>query len=486
MKGIRVAVARLAGGSNSRERKLFFSLALLLVLVFAMGGASRGDVSSLPILRPIAILLLGYGLWGLGWDQIKSCRYLFGPAFAMVAVTLVQLVPLPPVIWSALPGRQIVVEIDRIAGLSDVWRPISLVPAATWNSFYAMLVPLGVLVLGARLSVEARTKLLPVVIVIGVTSALLALLQLIGPIDGPLYFYRVTNFGAAVGLFANRNHEAMLLASLFPMLAVFASLSGRERGWVVAVGTSVFLIPLVLVTGSRFGLLGAVIGILSGFWLYRPHAARSIGARRSHRIDRGRDRRVIHRPATMIWTRWRLAAIVGFLGLSLSVVTIFFGRAEAFQRILQGDSVNEFRFKAWGLVTQMVGEYFPLGTGMGSFAEVFQLKEPRSLLDSTYFNHAHNDWLEVLVTGGLPALILLLCTCVLVAARILQVVRRAKRPPTAEDLFARLGLVLIIQFAIASLADYPLRTPSLASLFALAALWAATPLSRPGLAVDAR
>src|SRR3546814_18783044 len=52
----------------------------------------------------------------------------------------------------------------------------------------------------------------------------LGLAQVIGPRDGPLYLYEITNNGSAVGLFANRNHQAALLACLFPMLAVYASI----------------------------------------------------------------------------------------------------------------------------------------------------------------------------------------------------------------------------------------------------------------------
>lgn len=44
---------------------------------------------------------------------------------------------------------------------------------------------------------------------------------------------------------------------------------------------------------------------------------------------------------------------------------------------------------------------------------------------------------------------------------------------TAQTGFARLGLVIVLLSAVASLTDYPLRTPALACLFALAVLWAA-------------
>ncbi len=39
------------------------------------------------------------------------------------------------------------------------------------------------------------------------------------------------------------------------------------------------------------------------------------------------------------------------------------------------------------------------------------MHEPDALLRADYANHAHNDWLEVALTGGLPALLILAAAC---------------------------------------------------------------------------
>ena len=44
---------------------------------------------------------------------------------------------------------------------------------------------------------------------------------------------------------------------------------------------------------------------------------------------------------------------------------------------------------------------------MGAFEKVFQANEPDALLGPVFLNHAHNDWLEAVITGGLPAAALL-------------------------------------------------------------------------------
>ncbi|MBX3565286.1 MAG: O-antigen ligase family protein [Sphingomonas sp.] len=481
MENIRRPAAHGALGIGGDARATFFALASLLVLVFFMGGGARSDIISLVILRPVAILLLGYGLWTLRWERVRAYRYLFMIAAAMVVVTLLQLVPLPPALWSMLPGHGFIAEIDRAAGLGPVWRPLNVAPPDGWNSFFAMLVPLTFLVLGAQIPTEQRSKLVPVMVVLALVSAVLALLQIVGPPDGPLYFYRVTNSGSAVGLFANRNHQAVLLAATFPLLAVFASMPRNPRDYiarrVLALGAGMFLIPLIFITGSRAGLLVGIVGIASVLLLYRPGVAEAVAPRDA---GHGKARRSGGPVGlTRSWRQWAIGGGVAVLGLALSVVTIVLGRGEAFQRILEQDSENETRFKAWTVIVRLVGDYFPFGSGMGSFVEVFETAEPRELLDATYLNHAHNDWLEVLLTGGLAGMALLLFACVLVAVRAFRLLPRGKAVDKPV-LFSRLGLVLVLQFAIASLGDYPLRTPALGSLFVLAALWAATPLRGGG------
>ena len=48
-----------------RSSMTFAVACLLLVVVFALGGSSRGDVFALLFLRPAAIVALGCGLWTL-------------------------------------------------------------------------------------------------------------------------------------------------------------------------------------------------------------------------------------------------------------------------------------------------------------------------------------------------------------------------------------------------------------------------------------
>ena len=437
----------------------FRALLVLLLACCVLGGSARGDVPHLIVLRPLGVLLLGYGLATLQWRLVTANGFLFAMALGIVALPALQLVPLPPAIWSLLPARDLVVEIDRLLGLAGAWRPLTLTPFETRNALYATLIPLAAFVLGLQLEHAERMRLLPVILALGGLSALIGLLQIQGAEDGPLYLYPITNNGMAVGLFANRNHQAFLLAMLLPMLGAFAA----SRGPLVrsaALLAGLVLLLLILVTGSRAGLLLAVVGLLALplFLNRRDFAFRSSALP-------GRRRASLFRP-TMA-RAWLAFAI---LTAGLMTLTIVLGRAIAWERLLATGAAEEGRLMLLPTVLAMIARYFPAGSGMGSFERVYQVHEPDGQLGSAIANHAHNDWLEVILTGGAPALILLGLALAAYLRRAWQVLK--PQAFASSCIAARLGLVLVLQMALASIGDYPLRTPLLGVIFVLAVLWA--------------
>lgn len=427
-------------------------LTFLLMMAFVAGGGSRSDIASLMVLRPAGVLILAYGLWGLGASDLRGYRFLLGMAAMSVGLVLAQLIPLPPPLWSQLPGRQLIVAIDYVASLGSVWRPLTLAPSGTWNALFSLVPTLAALVLAVQLREDERWALVPVVVGLGVVSAFLGILQIQGAPDGPLYFYQMTSNGSPVGLFANRNHHAVFLAALLPLLVVFASrdipssLDYRLRTMFAAT-FGLFIIPFILVIGSRIGLIAALVGLMSTPLLYRT------------RSSTGRKKRAIR--------RWIIFGVV-VIGIALAVFTHIFGRALAFDRLIAQTSGPEIRYKAWQVVWDMIWFYFPTGTGFGSFAEVFRIHEPDKLLTTFNFNHAHNDWLELLLTGGLPAGLLLF---VAVVALITKVIQLRRAPQDSNHMLASAGVWVLLLLGLGSLTDYPLRVPSIACLFSIALIW---------------
>lgn len=432
-------------------------LGAFLALVFATGGASRADVQSLVILRPVSVLVCALALMTLRREHLTGRNWLLGSFAAIFALAFLHIIPLPPSIWQSLAGRQDLVDVEKLAGQSDLWRPLTIAPMNGWHALLSLFVPLAVLLLGIQLNRDDLFRLLPFLITLAGISGLLGLLQAIGDPQSSLYFYRITNNGNAVGLFANRNHAATLLSCLFPMLAVFASTAKGTSDEVrtrqlVAAAMAIVLVPLILVAGSRSGLVTAVIGIVGAGLLYR----------------RPTDVRTVRKGAP---EKVKAVPILGGLAvISLGFLTFFFSRAEAIERLFAEASGEDNRADFWIVSIDLFWKYFPWGSGSGSFVEAFQIVEPAYLLDGTYLNRAHNDWVEIAVTFGLAGVIGLTLASAAFFWRSYNVWRDADAGRRYVA-FGRLASVCIAMIAIASVSDYPLRTPIMMGVFAIFALW---------------
>lgn len=448
----------------------FTILAAFLIVVFLTGGSSRADISSLMILRPVAVMVLAIGLATLSREHIWRNRWLFILASAVLILVIAHLVPLPPALWQALPGRELVVAIDLLAGLEGIWRPLSLDPRATLNALWALTVPLAALVLAAQLDGRDQYRLLVLLVALGLLSALIALLQILGSSNGPLYLYRITNFGQAVGLFANRNHQAVMLATLLPLIAVALTqkrsaasgfLTSGKASLAAFILAALFLVPLILITGSRAGLLALLLAIFLSAWIAGQNGRFAFIGKRRGKIGQTTSR------AALKWIPW--AMLAGFL--VLIALTYYADRSIAIERLLERDAADDMRIKIVPLLIDLARLYFPLGSGIGSFESVFMVHEPDALLAPQYVNHAHNDFLEVAITAGIPGILLIVFAGILVLAGM-RGITLSEGGQSAAGL-GRAGFAVLFLFAIASAVDYPVRVPSIQVWVTLAGVWLA-------------
>jgi O-antigen ligase len=433
----------------------YYALVAFLIICLLGGGASRPEVLSLLYLRPLGILILAALLLSPGPWEFRRYRALFILLGLFAATMAVQLIPLPPGLWLALPGHGQFAEAADAAGFAQPWRPISLSPDMTLNSILALLPCLVVLVGFAGIENDRRRDLLLILVGFVCVDAGWGILQFVGGPESATYLYRITNNDTPVGLFSNRNHHAVLMALGFPLLALWASKSthniqrDRVRFWVaVAIGLS--LMPMILATGSRAGLILGALSLAISFWLARPSFAFAPG-------------------------RWRPAAIVAGLLLPVAIVgaTIFAHRAVSLDR-LQGMGAlgEEQRVAALPVLMTMLKTFGPQGIGYGAFDPAFRVYEPDSALQPFYLNHAHDDLIELVLTGGWVALLVLGLFLFWYGRRVLGALRGGRGAWRAKG-HARLGAVMVALIFGASLVDYPLRTPLFAAIFTIACAWLA-------------
>ncbi|MDH4742996.1 O-antigen ligase family protein [Sphingomonas sp. CBMAI 2297] len=427
------------------------ALFLLLVTIAALfGGASRMDVPVVTIVRIAAIIA---GAFAVVFVPFEGYRVARGPLLllgALIAYMLLQILPLPPFVWRHLPGHEPIAAVADAIGTGQSWLAISISPLRTWNSLCAALVPAGTLLVLCALARSQREIPLWTLIGVGLVSGVLGLMQIVSPAGSPLYLYEITNENSAVGFFANRNHQAVLLVSLFPMLGAFVTMPQNARARLpremLAMMAALFLIPLVLVTGSRAGLLLMPIGILAGLLIALP---------------RIRD---LPRKYFLIGGA---AAVVAVAALIVAVVLQ--SRAQALTRLLASHGTGELRYEVLHPVWNMAVLFMPFGTGFGTFDPAFRMAEPYELLRLSYLNHAHCDLLELISDGGVPAIVILLGFAFWWSRAAFGAWRAAST--RSAVVLARTGSVVSGLFMLASLTDYPLRTPLAALVFAVAVYW---------------
>ena len=423
---------------------------LVLFVVFVAlvcGGGTRQGLWSDALAQIVSLPLLAVAFSRLRLANPSELRLALLLVFTVVLVPCLQLIPLPPQVWTILPGRAEVAEAYKAADMSLPVLPISLEPLTTLRSLLSLLPAIAVFlgVLSLREEGEFRWLLL-LIFFVAMAGAGLALMQLVGGVDSPLRFYNVTNLFRGVGLFANSNHQAAFFYAVIPYAAIWASLSRhspRDRRIFHLTFSAIVLVAIAIglpATLSRFGML---LGLVAGFCSI-PLVAGLVPT-----AERGRIIRV--------------AAIATAVALLLAFQFGFVGLAE---RISETVSGRDLRGPLVSITMKAAKEYFPFGSGIGTFTPVYQRFEPLQNLQEAYVNRAHNDWVESWLEGGLVGAVII---SVLVATYLFLAYRSWR--PAHRNLrlvaYARAGSICVGLLLIHSIFDYPLRTTALMVMVAI-------------------
>ncbi len=466
-------MTRIARADAIARGKPWLWFALFVVIVALLGGSSRPDPLQNAVLRPIAALLLIPALYHLRAADLATARALLVLSGMMLVWMIVQLVPLPPSVWQALPGRDIVAGLDRLAGIDGIWRPISLAPFRGLNALLALIVPVAamLLMLGARLQTQA---VLLAVTAMGAVNAVFGILQVVGGLRSPFYLFALTNRGAPAGIFANENHAAVFAGIV---LLIIARLAGGDRFGGLPTWARLALAPLyvlillaVLISGSRAGLGAAALAVgAGGLMMWTEMRAREPASPVSAGASQGPQRR----------RRLALAGVGGVAACLVAAAFILLGRAPAAADLMASSAtIDDLRWSLLPVLGAMMRDHWLAGTGFGAFDTVYRIYEPTALLLPLYVNQAHNDWAQLAIEGGLPAAACVLGLIGWLGATILRIARD-KRHSRALVIF---WVTLLIIIMAASAVDYPLRT----SIFQSVLVWLLLSLARDAKAGNVR
>jgi O-antigen ligase len=424
----------------------YTSFVVILAMLFG-GGGNQGwsDV----VVQLAALPLLAWALVRLNPSQLdRDGQWAIALLCAIVALPLLQLIPIPPSLWGGLPGRGEVASAYEAAGMAVPWLPISLDSTSTWLGLLSMLPATAIFLAMLSLEERSRRALIALILVVVFASAVVDVFQIMGGHDSPLYFYADTTRNRAVGFFANPDHNAAFLYCAIPFSVAWAIgvVRDHRRNRAIALGFLALLILTIIIgltaTQSRAGLALLFVAGVSGILLAWRHGRGQSG------------RRLL-----------RLAIGANVVAL---ILAFQFGFVAFMQRV-EGQGLEDLRWPVARITSQAAIANMPWGSGFGTFVPMYERFAPRQTLQYFYVNHAHDDWLELWLTGGAPAIVLALGFLAWFAASTLRLWRRGPSEASVLDLaLAQAASMVIVLLLLHSVVDYPLRIPALSVLFAMA------------------
>lgn len=447
-----------AGGSGLARS--LWPVVAFLVAALLLGGAGIGypltamviEIGAVALIVRIAIAPrsapLGWGFW--------SILAVFG---GWVVLGLAQIVPLPPAFWHGLPGRATAVSIYAVLNWGSAWHALSLTPSRTVGDLLAVLPALAGFLVVATLPAHGRAIVLRTIVGVAVAATFLGAIQVAAGAGGALMPFQTMHRGHGVGLFVNRNHQAafllvaMLLAAVPGVIPMGGGKDRGERATPRGVIFAIigFLALGVLATTSRTGLtlLPFVMMVAIAIAL---------------------DRRMGNAAADGAQRIRLLGAIALF-----TVVAIALYPTILVQRTLArfASAGEDLRYQYWENTRFAIGEAMPWGTGFGSFASIYRTVEPLSEVAPPWINHAHNEYLELVLEGGAAAAVLMIVGLgVALTVFSHRWWRSRGRTETMSVVAGASGCVIIL---LCSIVDFPLRMAALVTVFGVLLGFAVAP-----------
>ncbi len=396
----------------------------------------------------------------------RDFRWLDIALVAYVALLALQLVPLTPhtrlALSPALRGVDLRLRLDAPAiALTDGPHPLTVdangTMQALWISIAVVLTFWCARALFARGGVRTGAR------VIAGLGLLLAVVGIGQHTTAPHALLGVRTFKSTTpfGPYLNRSDFAMWLVMALPLSAgyLLARMHSRQRRGGTLFTADAFddvatfltvamglMAAALMVALSRSGLIGATAAAIA-LWM--------LSSRRMHKQGR-------------VW-------LLGGIGV-IAIIALAFANASAVATRVTDTVGNSAlgRVIIWRATLPIIRDFWLTGAGAGAYERAMMVYQPAP--HQTYFNHAHNEYLQLASEGGLW---LLIPGAIALAAAVYTIRKRlaADRTPIY---WVRVGAVSgMIAAATQSVWETGLRRPANTLLFAILAAVAMHSASEP-------
>jgi O-antigen ligase len=175
--------------------------------------------------------------------------------------------------------------------------------------------------------------------------------------------------------------------------------------------------------------------------------------------------------------RTRYLGLIALPVLMLLVVFLVSGET-ILTRLADADQDSGDRLVIFKLTAQAIRDYPLLGTGFGSFTELFPVYRTEAI-PTGFVNAAHNDYLENMLELGIPAALALFASLLWLTGLCVRGLRVRRR----NALLPCLGVAATALVGVHSLVDFSLQIPAVTALY-IFSLGIAVAQSRPTAAAD--
>jgi putative inorganic carbon (HCO3(-)) transporter len=161
--------------------------------------------------------------------------------------------------------------------------------------------------------------------------------------------------------------------------------------------------------------------------------------------------------------------IISMFVIDLLIVSAWFGLDKVQERLTQTSLSQETRDEVVRDALPIISDFPLFGTGGGSFYGVFPQYKKAEI--HGFYDHAHNDYLQMTIEHGIPATLLLAILVILSLYKSLYAMRHRKNSIMKGAAFT--VCMVIIGMLIHMTVDFPLQAPANAGYFVvfLALAW---------------
>lgn len=418
-------------------------VAALLIAICLIGGG--GVAYGLPnlLVQLTALIILALNGQPVARFVKAAPLPLVGLTIATLALPLIQLVPLPQSLFGSLPGRDLAMEAFRAANYTG-WSSFSLDHARTLVAFAGLIAPVTLLVTGFAIPARQLGSLSLIVIAAGLVNVALGVVQVLGSSGLSTFYPELAMPDVLFGTFANRNSTGLFLVCCLVLLATLPPARPASMAWLAKAAAAVLLATGVVLTQSRTSIVLMAIPTVLAIVVFVL-------------------RKVRDRAGGTSQTNKALQAMLAATAIAIVALPLA-GGSRIETSLARFEKADEQRPKMWEDARFAAQRYWPVGAGMGTFDEVFQVDETLEYVSPRRAGRAHNDYIEIAVEAGAVGLGL----CALWALWVLWASWRAIATPARWQALSGTGILLAI--ALQSTLDYPLRNQTMLGVAALAIL----------------